>query len=82
MNSPILDLSEVWALLIPLAIILFKSKGPAYLRPVRYYVYAALFINVCIIAIQEFKEKWWGLHEGDFFWTNNYFYNISLRLKK
>jgi hypothetical protein len=39
----ILDWSEVWALLIPLAILLFYRNKTAYLKPVRIYIIVAFF---------------------------------------
>jgi len=74
MLRKILDLSEVWALLIPLFALLIRKKAPRYLKPVRIYIWAALVINVCIILIQEYKKVWFK--EGDFLWSNNFLYNI------
>jgi len=75
MYKEITDWSEVWALIIPL-IFLFKGKNKAaYLRPIRIYVILALIINICAITDQKFKESW-GFKLGDFFYSNNFLYNI------
>lgn len=79
MNSilqKILDWSEVWALLIPLAILLWKSPKAAYLKPVKLYIFIFLLINLGIDLIAEFKLKW-GLTPEDFLWNNNFLYNIG-----
>ena len=70
-----LDWSEVWAPLIPLAFIIVRKNKPAYLRPVWIFVYSSFVLNICIILIWRFKIKW-GLHEGDFLWSNNFIYNL------
>jgi len=46
-----LDWSEVWALMIPLAILLFRRQQPAGLKPIIVYVWLAFFINVAIDVI-------------------------------
>jgi hypothetical protein len=70
----ILDWSEVWALLIPLIFVLRKKIIPAYLMPVRLYVFIALLLNISIDLLRKFKENW-GFHEGDLLWSNNFLYN-------
>jgi hypothetical protein len=75
MYKQITDWSEVWALLIPLFFLLKQRNKGAYLKPVRIYVVAALVINICAITIQKFKEQW-GFQLGDFFYSNNFLYNI------
>lgn len=72
----LLDWSEVWALLIPLAILLWKKNRTPYLKPVRIFVYIALMLNIAINLIWKFKKSM-GLHEGDFFWSNNFIYNAE-----
>ncbi len=47
----ILDWSEVWALFIPLTILLIKPKQPFSSKPVIYYVLLAIILNICIDAI-------------------------------
>src|ERR1700733_8976152 len=73
--SKILDTSEVWALLIPLFVMITQKNRVELMKPVRIYVVVALIINICIVLIQEFKARW-GIHEGDFLWSNNFLYNI------
>src|SRR5436190_1449200 len=51
MYRRIIDWSEVWALLIPLLIILLRRKNPSYLKPVRYYIFAALLLNISVDII-------------------------------
>lgn len=75
MLREIIDWSEAWALLIPLA---FLSRGkiiPLWLKPIRIYVVAAFLINIAATLIQKYKVIW-GFHPGDFFWSNNFLYNI------
>jgi hypothetical protein len=77
MIRKILDLTEVWALLIPLFFLLYYKKKLPYLRPVRIFIWTALALNIFIILIQEYKQKWWGLDASDFLWNNNFLYNIE-----
>lgn len=72
----LLDWSEVWALLIPLAILIWKRNDTPYLKPVRIFVYVSLVMNLVIDLIWKFKEKM-GFQPGDFFWSNNFIYNAE-----
>lgn len=76
----ILDWSEVWALLIPLAILLWKKNKLKYLRPVRIYLFLSLIVNL-IIDLVAYNKKIWGLTPEDFWWNNNFLYNISSILR-
>lgn len=62
----ILIWSEVWALLIPLYFIITLKKLPGYTRPVRYYVIAALLLNIAANTIA--NQRSLGLHLR---WHNN-----------
>jgi hypothetical protein len=75
MYKEITDWSEVWALLIPLFFLLKQRNKAPYLRPLRIYVMLALLINIGAISIQKFKLDW-GYQPGDFFYSNNFLYNI------
>jgi hypothetical protein len=69
------DWSEVWALLIPLAVMLRYKKRTAGLKPIRIYIWIALTIN--IIATVIWKRKKLGLPEfPEWLTSNNYLYNI------
>ncbi len=76
----LLNWSEVWALLIPLTVLLWKRNKAAYLKPIRIYVGTTLLLNTGIVLISECKGKW-GLHQGDFFWNNNVLYNMGSILR-
>ncbi|MGQ0737586.1 MAG: hypothetical protein ACT4OJ_00865 [Bacteroidota bacterium] len=71
----IIDWAEVIAPLIALPFVLSRKTIPAYLKPVRIYVAAALILNVAATLIWKYKERW-GFQEGDFLWSNNFIYNI------
>lgn len=67
----ILDWSEVWALLIPLIVLLLKPKQPRYLKPVIIYLLLALVIDLFIDfgwKYKSFVPQW--------MYPNNYLYNI------
>lgn len=66
----IIDWSEVWALLIPIPILIFK-KQPALYKPVVFYVWAALFVNLAIDLIWKYRKL---LPAG--YNSNNYLYNL------
>ncbi len=51
MLQKILDWSEVWALFIPLAVLLVKPIQPFFSKPVIYYVLLAIILNICIDVI-------------------------------
>ncbi|NCD72299.1 hypothetical protein [Mucilaginibacter agri] len=64
----ILDWSEVWALFIPIFI---YKKQPAIYKPVVFYIWAALFINLLIDLI--WKLRTWIPADLN---SNNYLYNV------
>lgn len=63
-----LNWSEVWALIIPLSVLLFRRQ-PAILRPVVIYIWLAFLINIIIDVIMEINAYFPHL-------SNNPFYNI------
>ena len=68
----ILDWSEVWALFIPLYIVLVVSKRqPALIKPVIIYLWLALVINLLADIIADFKT-----HLPTWAFSNNPLYNI------
>ena len=67
----VLDWSEVWALLIPVSVLLMKRKLPRSLKPVIIYVWFALATNILIDAIWIFKS-----HFPAWLQSNNPYYNI------
>lgn len=75
MYKELTDWSEVWALLIPLFFLFRQRNKSLYLKPIRMYVIIALIINIGAISIQKYKAAW-GYELGDFFFSNNFLYNI------
>ncbi len=69
----IFDWSDAWALLIPIAVLFRHKKQPVYLRPVKYYIWIALLLNVSANIIWKQQVKWNFPH---WLTTNNYLYNI------
>ena len=67
----VLDWSEVWALLIPLSVLLFRREQPHFLKPLIAYLWFALLINLAIDLIVVFKSHFPGWLQ-----SNNPFYNI------
>lgn len=66
-----LDWSEVWALLIPLGVLMFRRKQPETMKPVIIYLFLALFVNLLIdlmLPVKSYLPEWLR--------TNNPFYNI------
>ena len=52
----LLDWSEVWALLLPITVLLIRRPLlPAYLKPICYYIYIALVLNLAADIIWKFK---------------------------
>lgn len=66
----VLDWSEVWALLIPLFVLLIKPRQPLFLRPVIVYLLFALVINIVIDVIMGFNVYFKGTIK-----SNNPYYN-------
>jgi hypothetical protein len=69
----IFDWSEVWALFIPLAFLLFTGKRSTLLTPVVVYLWLALILNVFADIIQDFKKPW---HFPPWLQSNNPIYNL------
>lgn len=67
-----LDWSEVWALIIPLAVLYRKPAQPSHLKAVILYVVVAFFINVFADLISEPSLRH---HLPEIFHTNTYLYN-------
>jgi len=67
----ILDWSEVWALLIPLIVLLFNRRQPTTLKPIITYLWLAFILNLgidIILLINVYYEK--------FVMSNNFLYNM------
>ncbi len=75
MLQQILDWSEVWALFIPLAIILTRKNPPAYLKPVRLYIWIALLLNTAALVIW-YRNRLGLTDLPEFLHSNNFLYNI------
>lgn len=67
----ILNWSEVWAVLIPLFVLLSRRHQPAFLKPVIVYLWAALIINLAADIIGDFRSLLPSWIQG-----NNILYNI------
>jgi hypothetical protein len=65
------DWSEVWALLIPLAVILRKPRRCRECLPLVIYVFVALLLNIISVSIQLYQD---GMPA--FLQSNNLFYNL------
>ena len=73
MIKHILGWSEVWALFIPLIVLCFKRKQPAYLKSVIIYIWIALVLNLFQDTIANLKAI---LNFPHWLQTNNYVYNF------
>jgi len=74
----ILDCSEIWALFIPLILMVSGKENTAYLKPVRIYVWVALIISVLIVLIAK-RNQWFGLPKEtspEWIGSNNFLYNL------
>lgn len=69
----LMDWSEVWALFIPLIILMLNHKQPAFLKPVIIYLWLALLINLAIDLIAAFRIP---LHFPKWLQSNTPLYNI------
>ncbi len=67
----ILDWSEVWALLIPLTILLIRRKQPPYFRPIIIYLLLSLLLDILIDIGYVYSG-----HVPHWLNPNNYLYNI------
>ncbi|MEO3407749.1 hypothetical protein AAFN85_27775 [Mucilaginibacter sp. CAU 1740] len=67
----IADWSEVWALLIPLTILVLKKKQPFFSKPVVVYIWVALAINITVDTVWKLKLVLPRPYN-----TNNYLYNV------
>lgn len=71
--ASIFDWSEVWALLIPLFLLMFRKKQSAILQPVIVYLWLALALNLFCDIIGDFKKPY---HFPAWLQSNNPIYNI------
>ena len=71
-----LDWSEVWALMIPLSVLLFRRQQPSSLRPVIVYLWLAFLVNVAIDIIMAIN-----IYSGTQNLSNNPLYNIHSVLR-
>jgi len=74
-----LDWSEVWALLIPLIVLLFRRPQPATLKPIIIYLWIALILNLgidIIMVLRDYRLDWVKTHFPEWLKTNNPLYNI------
>jgi hypothetical protein len=69
----IIDWLEVWALFIPLIILLLKSKQPGILAPVVIYVFIGLYFNYLSDVSWKGKKLYNFPH---WFQSNTYLYNL------
>lgn len=67
----ILNWSEVWALLIPLSVLLTHKRQPIYLQPIVIYLWIALVLNISGDIIADFKA-----HFPSWLQSNTVLYNI------
>jgi hypothetical protein len=66
--------SEVWALILPLIIVLTRrNRIAAHLRPVAYYIFIALFLNIIADFIWRFQRR---LSLPEWMWDNSSIYHI------
>ena len=67
----VMNWSEVWAPLIPLAVLLYKKHQPHFLKPVIVYLFIALFINLAgdLIDVTKHSLPSW-------LQSNNPLYNV------
>ncbi len=72
----IFDLSEVWALTIPITQLILKPKQPSFLRPVILYLLLALALNLTCDFLSEYNK----MHRGDEI-SNNPIYNLHSVLR-
>ena len=68
----ILDLSEVWALLIPLGVLAFNRKQPSVLKPVIVYLFLALVLNLISDGLMLYNSG----KELNEMLSNNPYYNL------
>ncbi|HEV2481555.1 MAG TPA: hypothetical protein VGS79_17915 [Puia sp.] len=71
LEKTILDWSEAWAPLVPLAIRMRHRTQPSYLRPVVIYVWFAFFCNVAIDVVWKLSNRISVPYN-----SNNWLYNL------
>jgi hypothetical protein len=66
----ILDITEIWAVLIPLAFYFYYRPRYVWVPPIRLFLFLALILGLIIDFI------WFGNSEDWFAWDNNIYYNV------
>jgi len=72
----ILDYAEVWALFIPMGVLLFNRQQPKFMKPVIIYLWLALLLDVCIDTIMTYND----MNLGPLI-SNNYLYNLHSMMR-
>ena len=73
----IFDWSEVWALIIPLAVLLIRKPKAKWVTPLKWYLIIALILTLCIDVFWYVnKYRLFGSRPGHR-WNNNIFYNFQ-----
>ena len=70
--NEILDWSEVWALLIPLSVYLYKGNRSFVLKPVVWYICIGIWLNLAQDIIWQYKDKF---HLKGILYNNLFIYN-------
>lgn len=74
----VIDWMEVWALLIPIVILIKKRKQPFYLKPITIYLFIALILNVLSNIIWKYK---FSFNFPVILQVNTYLYSIHAILR-
>ena len=77
MIQEILDWTEVWALLIPVVALRYFHKKAVFLKPVIWYLFIALVLNICIDIIVKQRQ----LHLPLPWHNNSLLYNIHSTIR-
>src|SRR5687768_16874894 len=74
----IFDWAEVWALLIPLAILIIYKPKRKWITAVKWYCIVALLLGI-LIDFYWYVNKYrlFDSNPPDYYWDNNKFYNLQ-----
>ena len=68
--------SEVWALLIPLAVLLYHKPKGKWITPLVWYILMGLILNILIDFYWYVNMYGWFGSGPDHYWNNNIFYKL------
>ena len=76
MLKTIIDYAEIWAIFIPLIVLARHRKQPDYVKPIIWYLWLALLLNIACDLISFLAIRFRNPEEHKWWYSNTVIYNI------